>query len=80
MSCVKDTILKMLAELRPEFDYAESENFIEDGLLDSFDVISLTDMLEKAYNVSIDGMDIVPENYVSIEAIEALVRRSGAGA
>ena len=72
-----DDIKNMLAELRPEFDFEESENFITDGLLDSFDVISLTSMLEEKYKITIDGLDIVPENYASVEAIADLVKKSG---
>ena len=72
-----DDIKNMLAELRPEFDFEESENFITDGLLDSFDVISLTSMLEEKYEITIDGLDIVPENYASVEAIADLVKKSG---
>ena len=70
-------ILDMLAELRPEFDFAESENYIEDGLLDSFDIVSLTSMLEEKYNITIDGLDIVPENFATAEAIAGLVIKSG---
>ncbi len=70
-------ILAMLAELRPEFDFEESENFITDGLLDSFDVVSLTNMLEEKYGITIDGLDIVPENYATVEAIAGLVKKSG---
>lgn len=70
-------ILDMLAELRPEFNFAESENYIEDGLLDSFDIVSLTSMLEEKYNITIDGLDIVPENFATAEAIAGLVRKSG---
>lgn len=70
-------ILDMLAELRPEFDFAESENYIEDGLLDSFDIVSLTSMLEEKYNITIDGLDIVPENFATAEAIAGLVKKSG---
>ena len=69
-------ILEMLAELRPEFDYKSSSNFIDDGLLDSFDIVSLTTMLEEHFKVTIDGMSIVPENYASVEAILALVKGS----
>ena len=70
-------ILKMLAELRPEFNFEGSDDFIMDGLLDSFDIISLTSMLEERYGIAIDGLDIVPENYCSAEAIAGLVRKSG---
>lgn len=70
-------ILSMLAEIRPEFDYKESENFIEDGMLDSFDIISLINMMEEKYNIKIDGLDIVPENFISLEAMAGLIKKSG---
>lgn len=72
----KAKIFEMLAELRPEFDYKNSQNFIEDGLLDSFDIVSLTTMLEEFFKVTIDGMSIVPENYESVDAILMLVKNS----
>ena len=34
-------IIDILIEIHPEFDFANSENFIEDGFLDSFDMITL---------------------------------------
>ena len=72
----KKKILEMIAELRPEFDYENSSTFVEDGLLDSFDIVSLTTMLEEYFKVTIDGMSIVPENYASVDAILALVKSS----
>lgn len=72
-----EAILEMLEEIRPEFDFTESENFIEEGMLDSFDIISLSNMLEEKYGITIDGLDIVPENYSSVQAIASLVKKSG---
>jgi acyl carrier protein len=72
-----DRIYTILAELRPEFNYRESENFVEDGLLDSFDMISLVSTLEGEYGILIDALDIVPENFCSAEAIAGLIRKSG---
>ncbi len=74
---MNDTIKAMLAELRPEFDFDDSEDFVMDGLLDSFDIISLSNMLEEKYSITIDGLDIVPENFASVDAIAALVMKSG---
>ena len=70
-------ILDILIELRPEFDYSDSEDFITDGLLDSFDIISLTSILEEKYNIKIDALDIVPESYSSVDSIIELIRKSG---
>ncbi len=72
-----EEIYKILKELRPEFDFTESEDFVEDGFLDSFDIISLVSAIEEKYNVKIDGLDVVPENFCSADAIVALIRKSG---
>lgn len=74
---MNEEIMAMLAELRPEFDFGDSDDFVMDGLLDSFDIISLSNMLEEKYGITIDGLDIVPENFASVEAIAALVKKSG---
>lgn len=74
---MNEEIMAMLAEIRPEFNFAESDDFVMDGLLDSFDIISLSSMLEEKYEITIDGLDIVPENYATIDAIIALVKKSG---
>ena len=74
---MNEIIQAMLAELRPEFDFNDSEDFVMDGLLDSFDIISLSNMLEEKYGITIDGLDIVPENFASVDAIAELVKKSG---
>ena len=70
-------IIEFLQELRPEFDFATSEDYIEDGMLDSFDVVSLVSMMDKEYGISIKGREIVPENFSSLDKIQALVKRYG---
>lgn len=75
---MKEKIIKILTDLRPEFDFTdESLNFIEEGMLDSFDVVSLVDALDTEFNIVIDGVDIVPENFSTIESIISLLRKSG---
>ena len=48
--------------------------------MDSFDIISLISMLEERYGIKVDGLDIVPENFASADAIIALVNKSGGNA
>lgn len=72
-----DKIYEMLEELRPEHDFKESQDFIEEGLIDSFDLITLINMLEEEYGITIDGLDVVPENFCNVEAIVELVKKSG---
>ena len=70
-------IYAILKSLRPEFDFTASEDFVEDGFLDSFDIISLVSAIEEKYGVKIDGLDVVPENFCSVDAIAGLIRKSG---
>lgn len=74
---MKDKIITILKEIRPEFDFTENLNFIDEGMLDSFDVVTLVTTLDKEYNISIDGLDIVPCNFSSIDSIGALLKKNG---
>lgn len=72
------TIPEILKEIRPEFDFTTSSDFIADGMLDSFDVVTLVSALDKNYGISIPGTDILPENFQNVATIETLLRKTGA--
>lgn len=74
---MRDTLLKMLGELKPEIDFGNSDNYLEEGLLDSFDIIELISMVEDRFDIFIDGMDVLPDNFSNAEQIENLIRKSG---
>lgn len=73
---MKKTILKLLLEIRPEFDFEQSTDFINEGLLDSFDVVQLVTALDAEFNISIDGMDIMPEHFSSVSAITNIITKN----
>ena len=73
---VRDTIIEILSEIRPEFDFTGSDDFTGDGFLDSFDIVQLVDALDKEFQISIDGLDIIPENFNSIEKIAVLIQKN----
>ena len=76
---MKEQIIKILTELRPEFDFTqEGINFIEEGMLDSFDMVNLVSELDSTFGISIDGVDILPENFATVESIEQLLKKNGA--
>jgi amino acid adenylation domain-containing protein len=75
-----DRVHKALNEIRPEADFSHSSNFVSDGLLDSLDVLVLVASLEQTLSVSIDGHEIVPENFRNAQTIQALLRKHGVAA
>ena len=72
-----DKIYEILSQLRPEFDYRTSSDFIADGMLNSLDVVSLVSELEGQYGILIDALDIIPENFSTVEGIAEIVRKNG---
>lgn len=72
-----EKIREILVDIRPEYDFLEDIDFIEAGMLDSFDIITLVTDLEENFDIRIDGSDILPENFCSIKAIENLIEKSG---
>lgn len=73
-----EKIREILIDTRPEYDFLEKVNFIEEGMLDSFDVITLVTEFEEEFDLEIDGEDIIPENFCSTESIKKLLIKSGA--
>ena len=71
------SLAEILKEIRPEFDFTTSNDFIGDGMLDSFDMVTLVSTLDKTYGISIQGTDIVPENFQNLETITGLLRKCG---
>ena len=59
---METTIINILSGLRPEFDFSEDVDFMDEGMLDSFDIVNLVTALDNEYGISIDGMDILPGN------------------
>lgn len=70
-------LLLILSEIKPEYDFTESQDFIMDGYLDSFDVVALVSAIEEEYGVLIDALDILPENFCNIDAILQIIKKNG---
>ena len=69
------SILEILKNLNDDADFENSKDFVEEGLLDSFDIVNLVGALEDDLDIEISGRDIVPDNFVSVEAIENMLEK-----
>ncbi len=66
---MREEILGFLKELNPNADFAGSSNYVEEGLLDSLQVLELIDFLCDKFGVNIEPEDIDPDNFATIDAI-----------
>ena len=74
---MKNRIIEILSEIRPEVDFNVDVNFFESGLLDSFDVVTLVTALDEEYKISIDGLDVLPDNFSTVKTIVVLLSKYG---
>ncbi len=68
-------LMEILWEMNPEVDFATATALVDDGILDSFDMICLAAELDVRFGVILSAEDMVPENFNSAQAIYALIRR-----
>ncbi|MGI6752088.1 MAG: acyl carrier protein [Anaerovoracaceae bacterium] len=70
---MKETILEILADIHPDVDFENEENLIEDGVLDSFDMVTLVMELNDAFDIEIGVIHMIPENFNSVQAMVTLI-------
>ena len=72
---MRDTISDILSEIAEDVDFDACTTLIDDGLLSSLDVIQLIGALNDEFDVSIPATEIIPDNFNSVDAICAMVKR-----
>ncbi len=70
-----DKLLMILEELNPEVDFSAETALIDDGILDSFDIVTLVAELDDRFGVQVSAEDLIPENFNSAGAIWNLILR-----
>ena len=67
-----EELMNILTETCPGIDFEGQERLIDDGILDSLNIVMLVGELNEAFDISIGAEDLVPENFNSAQAIYAL--------
>ncbi len=70
-----EELLHILHDLHPEIDFATETGLIENGILDSLDIVSLVTEINDTFDVSIPAEEILPENFDSAQSLMALITR-----
>lgn len=70
-----DELLGLLKEILPKVDFESGTDLVDDGVIDSLDVVSIISELNVHYDIEIPSDEIVPENFNDAEAIFDLVNR-----
>lgn len=70
-----EELLEILGKLKPGVDFEKENDLIENGILDSIEIMELTDELMDAFDIDITPVDIVPENFKSAETLFQMILR-----
>ncbi len=72
---MREELMEILERLRPELEFEKEDKLIDDGILDSFDLVSLIGEINDSFDVEVSFDDIEPENFNSVEAMLALITK-----
>lgn len=70
-----EALLKILSDLHSEVDFTKEKGLIDNGILDSLDIVTLITEISDEFDVSIPAEEIIPENFNSATAIMALITK-----
>jgi acyl carrier protein len=70
-----DELLKILKELHGDVDFTREEGLVDNGILDSLDIVTLVTEINDKFGVSIPAEEILPENFNSAKAIMNLITK-----
>lgn len=70
-----EELFELLKGVRPDVDFENETALIDDGLLDSFDVVSIISEIDDVFGVQIRINELDPENFNSAEAIWNLIQK-----
>lgn len=69
-----EKLLEILKDIRPDVDFENEMALIDDGILDSFDVVSIISELDDQFGVQIRISELDPDNFNSVGAIWNLIQ------
>lgn len=69
------TVLSILSEILSDVDVENCATLVDDGYLESLDMITLIAEISHVFGVVIPPEDLIPENFNSYRALTDLVSR-----
>lgn len=70
-----EELLKILKRIRPDVDFETETELIDEGILDSMDVVSIISEIDDEFGVQIRITELDADNFNSVEAIWNLVQK-----
>lgn len=70
-----EELIELLQDIKDDVDFEHCTTLIDDGILDSFDILQIISALNDEYDISIPAGEIIPKNFNSAKALYEMVKR-----
>lgn len=70
-----EKIIEIIKDIRPAANIDENTRLLDEHIIDSLSMIQLVAELDDEFDVEIEAMDIIPENFETVSAISKLIER-----
>ena len=70
-----EELIKILDEIKSGVDWENESDLIGNHILDSLKIVQLVGTLNDEFDIEITPIDIVPENFKTVNAIYEMVKR-----
>lgn len=72
---MEQKIIEILKKLHPDVDYAAECALVDDGILDSLDIVTLVSELNAAFDITVPATEILPDRFNSVASLCDMIRR-----
>lgn len=72
---MEERVIKILMQNNSEILQYQGQNMIEDGIIDSFDIINIVADLENEFGIEIMPENVNGKNFVTKEAVIKLIQQ-----
>lgn len=71
---MKEKVLEILKKTRDDVDFDAETALIDDGILDSFDIIAIVSDFNDEFDIAITADELEPENFNSVDDMIELIK------
>ena len=70
---MRERLLAILTEACPAVDFENEKALIDDGYLESLDIVTIVTEIMDEFDIELNVEDLLPENFNSVEAMLDLI-------
>lgn len=70
-----EKVIEILESVKPGVDFKKEKSLIDDGILESFDIIAIISKLSEEFDIEFTVNEVIPENFNSAEALWKIVSK-----